>query len=137
MKWKKISKTAVVLLVLLVISACARAGDRPYPLLGPEGAARMIAENRDNGDFVILDIRTPKEYRAGHIADARLLDFYSSQFPAGVEKLEKDKTYLVYCRTGNRTGKAQRLFAKAGLEKVYELAGGIRAWAAAKKPMVH
>jgi rhodanese-related sulfurtransferase len=136
MKWRKTPKAAAVLLVMLVISACASAGDRPYTLLSPEDAARMIADNRNSGDFVILDIRTPKEYRAGHIADARLLDFYSPQFPAGVEKLEKDKTYLIYCRTGNRTGKAQRLFAKAGLEQVYELAGGISAWAAAKKPMV-
>lgn len=126
----------VISMAMLLLSACVAAEESGFPQIGPQEADRMIQRNKGSDTFVVLDIRTPKEFKAGHIADAVLLDYYSPKFDAGLKPLDPYKTYLVYCRTGNRTGKAMKLFAEAGLGQVYELDGGIVAWAAKKYPIV-
>jgi rhodanese-related sulfurtransferase len=137
MKPKSTNRCAVVvLLAILMMSAWACADDGVVQQVSPQEAARLTEENNASDAFVILDIRTPKEFNAGHIVGAVLLDYYSPEFITGLKRLDKQKTYLVYCRTGNRTGKAMALFEEAGLEKVYELAGGISAWMAKDYPVV-
>lgn len=76
---------------------------------------------------VLLDVRTPSEFKGGALPKARNLDIYSATFSAQVEKLDRDKTYFVYCRSGNRSGQACSLMSRQGL-KVFNLAGGIGAW---------
>jgi len=58
-------------------------------------AYNMIIENLDNPDFVILDVRTPKEYDAGHIENCVLIDFKSYTFKEEIDTLDKSYTYLV------------------------------------------
>ncbi len=137
MKALGMKKFSVLLsLAIFLLSACASAENSAFQQVNAEDAAGIIQENKGSDTFVVLDIRTPKEFKAGHIAEAVLLDYYSPKFVADLKSLDKQKTYLVYCRTGNRTGKAMKLFAEAGLEQVYELEGGIVAWAAQKYPIV-
>lgn len=76
---------------------------------------------------VLLDVRTPGEFAGGTIPGARNLDFNSSQFRNSIEKLEKSKTYYVFCRSGGRSAGACSIMAEKGL-KVYNLAGGVGAW---------
>mgnify|MGYP001152136798 CR=1 FL=1 len=54
-------------------------------------------------NFVIIDVRTPEEYVNGHIENAINLDYYSITFEDGLNKLNKNKTYLIYCRSGRRS----------------------------------
>ncbi|AFU70037.1 rhodanese domain protein PspE-like protein [Psychroflexus torquis ATCC 700755] len=77
----------------------------------------------------IIDVRTPDEFDDGYIEGARLLNIQdSSKFMAEVEKLEKDKDYYVYCRSGRRSEMACQIMEKAGVENAYNLQGGILDW---------
>ena len=81
----------------------------------------------DSGMYVIIDIRTPREYEAEHIKGAINIDFYKKDF---YEKMSayKDKPFLYYCRSGNRTGQARKKFNRMKFKEGYELARGINVW---------
>ncbi|MCK6599511.1 MAG: rhodanese-like domain-containing protein, partial [Bdellovibrionaceae bacterium] len=64
-------------------------------------------------DSVILDVRTPDEYLSGHIKGAINIDFYASDFQNQLGKLDKEKDYKVYCRSGNRSSKAVNMMKLA------------------------
>jgi rhodanese-related sulfurtransferase len=96
--------------------------------LSPETAMRWIVDRRDNPDFVLLDVRTPGEYRKGHIQGAKLLDYYHRDFLDRLKTLDRDKTYLLYCRTGNRSGRTLAVMDKLGFAQAAHLAGGVVAW---------
>lgn len=76
---------------------------------------------------VLLDVRTPEEFSYGTIKGAKNLDIMSPHFRDSIGKLEKNKEYFVFCRSGSRSGQACALMAKEGL-KAYNLADGIGAW---------
>ena len=84
---------------------------------------------------MILDVRTPGEYAAGHIAGAVLLDYRPPTFEDELGGLSRDATYLVYCRSGNRSAGAVEVMARRGFTRIYELAGGIQAWERAGLPV--
>lgn len=63
---------------------------------------------------VILDVRTASEYGDGHVENSKNIDFYSDEFEAHLRKLDKTKLYLLYCRSGNRSGQATRLMKTLG-----------------------
>ncbi len=77
---------------------------------------------------VLLDVRTAGEFSMGYIPGAKLIDLMSTNFMGQVEKLDKTKSYYVYCRSGNRSYQAGVMMHKAGFENVYNLAGGIMSW---------
>lgn len=80
-------------------------------------------------DAVVLDVRTPGEVSEGIINGATMfIDYNSSDFEQQLDGLDKSKTYLVYCRSGNRSGKACRAMLDKGFKQVYNLDGGISAW---------
>lgn len=79
-------------------------------------------------DFVLLDIRTLPEYKAGHLAGAEMLDFYGKTFVQDISKLDKNIPYLIYCRSGNRTGQTLGLMQKMGFQNVADLKYGINFW---------
>ena len=106
-----------------------------YGLVTPREAATVILSMEDNPSFVLLDIRTPAEVEAGHISGAVNLDFYSPTFEQGLEALDRDKTYLIYCRSGNRTGQARAMMVGLEFSTVYDLDGGINAWNNVSYPM--
>jgi len=86
---------------------------------------------------VLLDVRTPAEYAAGHLPGARNLDIEGAGFAAQIARLDKNVTYAVYCHSGNRSGAALEQMAAAGFTHVYDLAGGLMAWQSAMGgPMV-
>jgi phage shock protein E len=79
-------------------------------------------------DAVIIDVRTPSEFRQGAIPGAKNIDIMSPAFTAQMDQLKKDKTYLVYCRSGNRSGQACQMMASAGFTTLYNLSGGITSY---------
>jgi rhodanese-related sulfurtransferase/peroxiredoxin len=100
----------------------------------PQGAYELLRNNASNPDFVVLDVRTPSEFSSGHVPEAANVDFEASDFAAQLSKLNKDKTYLVYCHTGSRSGQATALMNSMGFKHVYNVEGGITAWQAAGLP---
>ncbi|VAW12153.1 Protein containing rhodanese-like domain [hydrothermal vent metagenome] len=83
--------------------------------------------NDDNA--VILDVRTPAEVEEGYIPDAINIDIYLGQgFLNELEKLDKQKSYYVYCRSGNRSGQACAIMKSRGFENAFNLEGGFMNW---------
>lgn len=78
---------------------------------------------KDSG--VVLDVRTPGEYKSGHVAQAVLIDITQADFEDKIKALDKEKTYYVYCRSGNRSTKASTLMSGLGFTKVYNIRDGI------------
>ena len=89
---------------------------------------KAFAEKLKDTSVVILDVRTPDEYNAGHIPNATLVNFYDADFKTKVQALDKDKTYLVYCAAGGRSSKASTLMTDNGIKAVYNLQGGFNKW---------
>lgn len=87
-----------------------------------------FAELMEEENTVLLDVRTPAETADGTIEGAREMDFRDPDFGQRVAELDKDKTYLVYCASGGRSGQTCRMMTAAGFERVYNLEGGYRAW---------
>lgn len=84
-------------------------------------------ENDDNA--VLLDVRTEAEVNEGYIPGAINLDIYQSQeFMDAIEKLDPEKSYYVYCRSGARSGQACSIMNQLGIEKTYNLMGGFSNW---------
>jgi rhodanese-related sulfurtransferase len=85
---------------------------------------------------IVLDVRTPAEYAGGHLSAAQNIDIEGSGFAAGIAALDKNATYAVYCRSGNRSGTALEEMTAAGFAHVYDLDGGIVAWQTMGGPLV-
>lgn len=75
----------------------------------------------------VIDVRTPEEYAEGHIEGARMIDFYSDTFAEQIASLDPDDEYLVYCRSGNRSGQTIGLMQQNGIDQVWDLQGGVAA----------
>jgi rhodanese-related sulfurtransferase len=86
---------------------------------------------------ITLDVRTPGEFNEGHIEGALLIDFQGGNFENEIASLDKDKTYAVYCRSGNRSGQAVKVMSDAGFTNIYNLNGGVIDWAGAGLPLVN
>jgi rhodanese-related sulfurtransferase len=110
-------------------------GEQLITTITPEKAYELIQNNSENSKFNIIDIRTPSEYAAVHIANAVLIDYYSDAFEQELDKLDRQETYLVYCRSGNRSGNAMIVFKDLGFIHVYDMGGGISSWERKKYPV--
>ncbi|GAB4544209.1 MAG: hypothetical protein OHK0023_00670 [Anaerolineae bacterium] len=94
--------------------------------------AQYKAQFEDNRDHILLDVRTPEEYAAGHIRGATLLPL--QELEARLAELPKDKPVVIYCRSGNRSAQAFQILKAAGYTNLYDL-GGIISWQGAGYPI--
>lgn len=94
----------------------------------PEEAYILIQENKDNPNFVILDVRTPEEFLGEYIENAVNLDYYSDTFRNDLDKLDKNRTYLIYCKSGRRSENALNIMKEQDFREVYNMLGGIIEW---------
>ncbi|MDP3880388.1 MAG: rhodanese-like domain-containing protein [Dehalococcoidales bacterium] len=127
---------ALALLVvfgLVMAAGCAQTGAQ---VISPQEATALIQENGNNPDFIIIDVRTPQEYNDGHIVGSVNIDFYAADFRDRISALDRSKTYLIYCQSGNRSGQSRGMMVELGFEKIYDIGGGIVAWRAAGLPTV-
>ena len=72
--------------------------------VNPDQAEQVLTKQTN---IIVLDVRTPKEFAAGHLAGATNLDFYAPNFEQKLSALDKDKSYLVHCAVGGRSAKAR------------------------------
>ena len=80
---------------------------------------------KNHPEMMVLDIRTPGEFNQHHIKGAVNIDFYSSDFVADLNKLDKNEPILMHCRSGNRSAQSLAIFQKLGFKKIYHLNHGI------------
>lgn len=116
-----------LLLVFVIVSCQTNAQQAPTKKIvdinPTEFKAEMVKENT-----VVLDVRTPKEVAQGVIPGAKVINFYDDNFKVELGKLDKSKTYLVYCKSGGRSGKTCKALEDAGITNYHNLNGGITAW---------
>lgn len=96
----------------------------------PVEAKKMI----DKGQVVVIDVRTPGEWDGGHLKNAKLIDISGATFEQQIAKLDKSKTYVVYCAVGGRSSRAATLMAEKGFKTVYNMVGGYNKWSALGYP---
>ncbi len=113
--------------LLLLVPVAAQAVS-PIENISARTAAGLIQENLSNPDFIILDIRTPREFDAGRIAGAHNIDFYAQTFAQDFRSLDREKTYLIYCRSGNRSRQLMGVVEKMRFKKVFHMRSGLVDW---------
>src|ERR1017187_4769634 len=107
------------------------AASAAFKNLSVEEFARMADDKRN----VILDVRTPEEFQAGHIPGAVNLDVSAADFQAKAALLDRSKIYLVHCASGGRSVRACEKLNHLDFPNLYNLPGGFKAWAKAGKPV--
>ena len=130
MNRRSIVRTALAPLVLLVggalIAGCSSADDAAATpdtsaATGPAGAdgsapGEEAAKVAMEADRVVIDVRTPEEFEAGHIGDAELIDIQGPDFDKQIAELDPEADYVVYCRSGNRSAVAAERMRAIGLD---------------------
>ncbi len=128
---KTLCHTLVVLAALAFpFMLQAEEKDKAVTHVDAKQAAKLVEEKK----VEILDVRTPDEYKDGHIAGAKNIDFTEDDFAAKVQTLDKTKPYLVHCAAGGRSTKSLDTLKKAGFTQLYHLDGGFKGWQAAGLP---
>lgn len=130
----------IVLLTLLMVTVGCGGGteavtDRAVIETISPAAASGLVESAPAG-LVVLDVRTPGEFAAGHLAGAVNLDIYAATFADDLAALDREAPYLLYCRTDNRSGQVREMMRSLGFREVHEIDGGIVNWAEAGLPVV-
>lgn len=116
-----------IILSLLVAMGLANScmAQNPVKKLEPKD---FIAAVEADTSAIILDVRQPSEYADGHLQGAINLDWQNSNsFAQGMERLNKNRTYYIYCRSGHRSNAAATKMHKNGF-KVFDMKGGILHW---------
>lgn len=136
----------VMVVVFLLITACHKeaAGNESGSSAGEESSVALIEDisvsrahelimNETN--LIILDIRTPGEFAAGHLAGATNIDYYDSNFANALGTLDTKQAILVYCRAGTRSRNSLSSIENAGFMSIWHIEAGYSAWEAAGLPV--
>jgi rhodanese-related sulfurtransferase len=91
-----------------------------YKVVGKQEFDRLVNEKK----WQLVDVRTANEYHPGHIGNAINIDYLSADFKSKMAKVDKTKPLLIYCQSGNRSGKAAAILNEMGFKEVYDLQGG-------------
>ena len=121
--------TALTLLIAGTSSSAYTQDSTAGKTVSQKRFQRMVKKK----NTVLLDVRTPAEFKEGHIPGSILINVQDSEaFNAGMATLDKKKTYLLYCRSGKRSNQAKLQMKAAGFNKLFDLEGGFSQWQGAK-----
>lgn len=127
------------MLILLIVACNSQKSDTgqtenetAVKNLRSDEAKKLLSENKD---IIIIDVRTPQEFNAGHIKDAKNINVADKNFNSRIEGLDRDSTYLVYCRTGNRSRYAIQFMEEQNFKSLYHLEHGITEWVGSGNPV--
>lgn len=127
----RLKQLILVLVSLFLLSACNAQEKRRE---ANENSAKFVnvteayALLHADTSIVVLDVRTPQEYNAGHIPNALNKNVIDANFVKNIQPLDKSKTYLLHCRTQNRSRKALAFMQQQGFKHLYLMTGGFKAW---------
>lgn len=122
---------------LFILSACASSADMKTDVFSANNSVmapneiNRILNDKTIGDLQIIDVRTPAEFAAGCLPGAKNIDIKSPDFSSQIGALDKNGSYLVYCKSGVRSDQAATQMKQAGFNNIIQLKGGITAWATA------
>ncbi|MFZ2361562.1 MAG: rhodanese-like domain-containing protein [Anaerolineae bacterium] len=125
------------IVIAIAVSGCgSTASPAAAPAAAPQSAAaslnlpatvdaKTVNSLRGNPDVVLIDVREPDEFAAGHIPEATLIPL--GQLSSRLSEIPKDKTVVAVCRSGNRSGQATELLRQAGFD-AHNMQGGMISW---------
>ncbi|HIC30285.1 MAG TPA: rhodanese-like domain-containing protein [Flavobacteriaceae bacterium] len=119
------------LLLMTIIVSCKTDANEEIKVVSQEEMQTYI--NMD--DVQLIDVRTPKEYNAGHIATAQNINFLSPTFEQDILKLDKNKPVLVYCQMGGRSAKCAEKMKALGFTKILDYKDGYSKWKSLELPI--
>ena len=116
------------LIVLFLISSFVACKSQTKEALKKVDIVTFKEELSKNKDIQLIDVRTPEEYQEGYIENAILIDYFSEDFKTKIQELDKEKPVYLYCRSGNRSGKASIMLLDLGFTEIVDFDGGYEAW---------
>jgi rhodanese-related sulfurtransferase len=134
---KKLGLSMISGVMILSLAGCGA----PAPEMKADASGRVTVADametikQQNPKLVIMDVRTQYEYAQGHLSKAINVDYKMPDFENAISKMDKNNTYLVYCRTGRRSEEAQKTMQSLGFQHVYNLDGGMIKWSMANGPL--
>ncbi len=120
----------------MALGACSgeeQPGSASVRVVDAQEAAAIYEQGAEG--LVVLDVRTSEEFTSGHLDDAIMIDFYDEDFADQLAALDPDVPYLIYCRSGNRSGQARAMMQDLGFADVADIDGGVLAWNDAGLPL--
>lgn len=130
----RVSILAIVAAMLCLMASSAFCGEESAKEISVKEAAELIKSQPDS--ILVLDVRRPDEFVAGHLPNAQNLDFFGGRFDLDIQKLPKDKPILLYCRSGVRSGAAVKALDDVGITNILHMSAGMNGWQKAKLPVV-
>jgi rhodanese-related sulfurtransferase len=121
-------KTLICLMMCLLIGTTI-AQKSPSRVLETVDKSRIEAEIK-SGNVLIIDVRTPQEFKGGHLEDAVNINAYDKDFIQQINALDRNKKIIVYCAVGGRSKGALKQMEQLGFNYVLEMKGGYNAWLA-------
>ncbi len=115
----------------MFLSSCQTDSKTPHNLSlgkGYDVSTLDFQKAMELSEMTLVDVRTPEEYTEGHIEGAININWYKRTFRNYVLNIPQDKPILIYCRTGNRTGKTATALQSLGFKEIYNLEKGIKQW---------
>ncbi|MDC0104559.1 rhodanese-like domain-containing protein [Bacteroidia bacterium] len=111
----------ILFVIVTAFAACNAQSDGVKNLSQQDLTAKLKEKNT-----VLIDVRTSIEVASGYIPESEyFIDINGANFEQKIAELDTTKTYIMYCRSGGRSGKASSYMVKNGFSKVYNLEGGI------------
>ena len=129
---KVVALTAAAIAVVGLLAGCSSSNDA-IKKVDPVAFNDVVT----HPGVIVLDVRTPEEFKTGHLVNAININLEGSDFASEVSKLDKNSTVAVYCRSGNRSGVATKQMAELGFTDMYDMQGGIVEWQAAGGQVVN
>mgnify|MGYP001024446905 FL=1 len=121
---------AALSVVFLLMSSCS-VGQNNNDIHITEFQTKM-----ESSEYILVDVRTKQEFAEGHIKGAINIDYLSENFSIEIQELDLENPVLLYCRSGNRSGKAMKIMNELGYLEVYNLEGGIKGWISKNNPVI-
>lgn len=127
MKFRIIAALALiaVLVPIGLMVSNADSTNAPYQHVSAKQAYDLLSSNKD---IVVLDIRTAREYNRGHISGAQNIDYYDDAFTEKLGSLDREKTYIMHCKSGGRSGRSEEIFMKLGFKNIIHMNKGFDDW---------
>lgn len=124
-------KIAFLALVVFSLVSCLKTKTDGVELLNSD----KFEQKLDVENVQLVDVRTPEEFAEGHLPNAINVNVMDDNFDAEMAKLDKEKSVMVYCKSGGRSAKAASKLKVQGFKNISDLDGGITSWKQADKPI--
>jgi len=113
----------LIFITTLSLSCQNRSKDSSITMIDSDEMKTMLQDDQ----VQLVDVRTVKEFNEHYIEGAENI-VYDDNFEQKLDKLDKDKPIIIYCRSGRRTAISADIMEEQGFTKIYELKGGIKRW---------